>query len=91
MISLFPSHGLIRCSLVSHCYVPMMAPCGLKECKGWYVEVGSMELRWVHSRPDMAFTSPNHSASALGKRGEEKRLTFSHSCLERRPGIFTSH
>ena len=71
MISL-SFHGLIPCSLVSSCCVPMMAPCGLKECKGWYVEVGSMELRWVHSRPDMAFTSPNHSASALGKRGEGK-------------------
>lgn len=71
MISL-SFHGLILCSHVSPCCVPMMAPCGLKECKGWYVEVGSMELRWVHSRPDMAFTSPNHSASALGKRGEGK-------------------
>lgn len=71
MISL-SFHGLILCSLVSPGCVPMMAPCGLKECKGWYVEVGSMELRWVQSRPDMAFTSPNHSASALEKRGEGK-------------------
>ena len=46
-----------------------------------------MELRWVHSRPDMAFTSPNHSASALGKRGEVKHLTFIHCCGERRPGM----
>ena len=59
--------------------VPMMAPWGLKECIGWYVEVESMALRWEQRRPDMAFTRPGHLLSTLegkgrgGRGGREKR------------------